>query len=552
MNRWDEEGSDPDHAFWDAVLRYGRGEATAEDLQRITRAIRENSSRRDAMLDALAMDAMLREYHDCHQVDPTTSVDQKLLATSPEATLVPRSFQPNPSRSSWPGLVPWIATAAILAASLIFGWRWILPSDPQLTSQRTGSNANDADAAEKMDLLPSPPLQKVWVEILAATGQPPEDLQPWQHGDRFHLDRLDWRGDMAQVKLDSGVVLTLHGPTRASFESAMAMRLHEGQMTAEVSQDAQGFQVLTESTEVVDFGQRFGMRTDSSGQTDVVVLDGPLKIRPAKKNSNANRPPRNSTGRSNGSSPGHERTERWTQLQSGDAVRMQTRREGMERLARLRVSRDAKSWQLMTAEATDRIADVDDNMERDQTHRFYGVVPGGMEEGSRPFSDRPGVVLTAPSGQRFPECLEGTDLVKTFWTERGNRDFEIRLQLRQPSTIYLLVDQRRTQLDWLQRDFRDSGHRLHLTPLAQWRTIDNNSDRPPVVYEVWSRKVERAGVVVLGPPMQRGLKGGAPMYGIAVGPLDPFTQKVTSNQPTKPLFAQWPPPLAHLTTEPQR
>jgi hypothetical protein len=534
------------------VLRYGRGEATAEDLQRITRAIRENSSRRDAMLDALAMDAMLREYHDCHQVDPTTSVDQKLLATSPEATLVPRSFQPNPSRSSWPGLVPWIATAAILAASLIFGWRWILPSDPQLTSQRTGSNANDADAAEKMDLLPSPPLQKVWVEILAATGQPPEDLQPWQHGDRFHLDRLDWRGDMAQVKLDSGVVLTLHGPTRASFESAMAMRLHEGQMTAEVSQDAQGFQVLTESTEVVDFGQRFGMRTDSSGQTDVVVLDGPLKIRPAKKNSNANRPPRNSTGRSNGSSPGHERTERWTQLQSGDAVRMQTRREGMERLARLRVSRDAKSWQLMTAEATDRIADVDDNMERDQTHRFYGVVPGGMEEGSRPFSDRPGVVLTAPSGQRFPECLEGTDLVKTFWTERGNRDFEIRLQLRQPSTIYLLVDQRRTQLDWLQRDFRDSGHRLHLTPLAQWRTIDNNSDRPPVVYEVWSRKVERAGVVVLGPPMQRGLKGGAPMYGIAVGPLDPFTQKVTSNQPTKPLFAQWPPPLAHLTTEPQR
>ncbi|MFM8174619.1 MAG: FecR domain-containing protein [Pirellulaceae bacterium] len=552
MNRWDEEGSDPDQAFWDAVLRYGRGEATAEDLQRITRAIRENSSRRDAMLDALAMDAMLREYHDCHQVDPTTSVDQKLLATSPEATLVPRSFQPNPSRSSWPGLVPWIATAAILAASLIFGWRWILPSDPQLTSQRTGSNANDADAAEKLDLLPSPPLQKVWVEILAATGQPPEDLQPWQHGDRFHLDRLDWRGDMAQVKLDSGVVLTLHGPTRASFESAMAMRLHEGQMTAEVSQDAQGFQVLTESTEVVDFGQRFGMRTDSSGQTDVVVLDGSLKIRPAKKNSNANRPPRNSTGRSNGSSPVHERTERWTQLQSGDAVRMQTRREGMERLARLRVSRDAKSWQLMTAEATDRIADVDDNMERDQTHRFYGVVPGGMEEGSRPFSDRPGVVLTAPSGQRFPECLEGTDLVKTFWTERGNRDFEIRLQLRQPSTIYLLVDQRRTQLDWLQRDFRDSGHRLHLTPLAQWRTIDNNSDRPPVVYEVWSRKVERAGVVVLGPPMQRGLKGGAPMYGIAVGPLDPFTQKVTSNQPTKPLFAQWPPPLAHLTTEPQR
>jgi hypothetical protein len=552
MNRWDEEGSDPDQAFWDAVLRYGRGEATAEDLQRITRAIRENSSRRDAMLDALAMDAMLREYHDCHQVDPTTSVDQKLLATSPEATLVPRSFQPNPSRSSWPGLVPWIATAAILAASLIFGWRWILPSDPQLTSQRTGSNANDADAAEKLDLLPSPPLQKVWVEILAATGQPPEDLQPWQHGDRFHLDRLDWRGDMAQVKLDSGVVLTLHGPTRASFESAMAMRLHEGQMTAEVSQDAQGFQVLTESTEVVDFGQRFGMRTDSSGQTDVVVLDGSLKIRPAKKNSNANRPPRNSTGRSNGSSPGHERTERWTQLQSGDAVRMQTRREGMERLARLRVSRDAKSWQLMTAEATDRIADVDDNMERDQTHRFYGVVPGGMEEGSRPFSDRPGVVLTAPSGQRFPECLEGTDLVKTFWTERGNRDFEIRLQLRQPSTIYLLVDQRRTQLDWLQRDFRDSGHRLHLTPLAQWRTIDNNSDRPPFVYEVWSRKVERAGVVVLGPPMQRGLKGGAPMYGIAVGPLDPFTQKVTSNQPTKPLFAQWPPPLAHLTTEPQR
>jgi hypothetical protein len=387
---------------------------------------------------------------------------------------------------------------------------------------------------------------------LAASGQSPEEPQPWHQGDRFHLDRLEWRGDLAQVKLDSGVVLTLHGPTRASFDSAMTMRLHEGQMTAEVSQDAQGFQVLTESTEVVDFGQRFGMRTDSTGQTDVVVLDGSLKIRPAKKTSGANRPARHPNGRSNGSPAGHERTERWTQLQSGDAVRMQARREGMERLARLRVSRDAKSWQLMTAEATDRIADVDDNMEKDQTHRFYGVVPGGMEEGSRPFSDRPGVVLTSSPGQRFPECLEGTDLVKTFWTERGNRDFEIRLQLRQPSTIYLLVDQRRTQLDWLQRDFRDTGHRLHLTQVAQWRTIDNHSDRPPVVYEVWSRRLERAGVVVLGPPMQRGLKGGAPMYGIAVGPLDPFTQKVTSNRFKKSLFARWPLPLAHLMTEPQR
>jgi hypothetical protein len=551
MNRWDEEGSYPDQEFWDAVLRYGRGEASPEDLQRVTRAIRENPNLRDAMLDALAMDAMLREYHDCRQVDPSI-VDPKLLDTSPEESIVPRSFQPNPSLSSWPRLVPWFATAAILAASLMLGWRWLVPANPQLTSQRTGSIETNTDAAEKLDLLPSPQLQKVWVEILAATGQSPEDQQPWQRGDRFHLDRLDWRGDLAQVKLDSGVVLTLHGPTRASFESAMAMRLHEGQMTAEVSQDAQGFQVLTESTEVVDFGQRFGMRTDSSGQTDVVVLDGPLQIRPAKKTSGANRPARNATARSNGSPTGHERTDRWTQLQSGDAVRMQTRREGMERLARLRVSRDAKSWQLMTADATDRIADVDDNMGKDQTHRFYGIVRGGMEEGSRPFSDRPGVIFTSTPGQRFPECLEGADLVKTFWTERGNRDFEIRLQLRQPSTIYLLVDQRRTQLDWLRRDFRDTGHRLQLTPLAQWRSIENNPSRPVVVYEVWSRRVERAGVVVLGPPMQRGLKGGAPMYGIAVGPLDPFIQKVTSNQSLKPLFAQWPLPLAHLMTEPQQ
>jgi hypothetical protein len=530
------------------VLRYGRGEATPEDLQRITRAIRENPICRDALLDAMAMDAMLREYHDCRQVDPSIA-DPKLLDTSPEESIVPRSFQPNPSRSSWPRLVPWFATAAILAASLMLGWRWLVPANPNLTSQRTGSKETNTDAAEKLDLLPPPQLQKVWVEILAATGQSPEDQQPWQRGDRFHLDRLDWRGDLAQVKLDSGVVLTLHGPTSASFESAMAMRLHEGQMTAEVSQDAQGFQVLTESTEVVDFGQRFGMRTDSSGQTDVVVLDGPLQIRPAKKASGANRPARNATARSNGSPTGHERTDRWTHLQSGDAVRMQARREGMERLARLRVSRDAKSWQLMTADATDRIADVDDNMGKDQTHRFYGIVRGGMEEGSRPFSDRPGVIFTSTPGQRFPECLEGADLVKTFWTERGNRDFEIRLQLRQPSTIYLLVDQRRTQLDWLRRDFRDTGHRLQLTPLAQWRSIDSNPSRPAVVYEVWSHRVERAGVVVLGPPMQRGLKGGAPMYGIAVGPLDPFTQKVTSNQSLKPLFAQWPPPLAHLITE---
>ncbi|MFN9549919.1 MAG: hypothetical protein ACK56Q_06540, partial [Pirellulaceae bacterium] len=95
MNPWDEEGSYPDQEFWDAVLRYGRGEASPEDLQKVTRAIRENPNLRDAMLDALAMDAMLREYHDCRQVDPSI-VDPKLLDTSPEESIVPRSFQPNP------------------------------------------------------------------------------------------------------------------------------------------------------------------------------------------------------------------------------------------------------------------------------------------------------------------------------------------------------------------------------------------------------------------------------------------------------------------------
>jgi ferric-dicitrate binding protein FerR (iron transport regulator) len=75
-----------------------------------------------------------------------------------------------------------------------------------------------------------------------------------------------------------GTVATLAGPARFDLVPPGHIRLHEGRLSAQVSQPDKGFTVFTEAATVLDRGTVFGVEAKSDGEALVSVLEGKVDV----------------------------------------------------------------------------------------------------------------------------------------------------------------------------------------------------------------------------------------------------------------------------------
>jgi ferric-dicitrate binding protein FerR (iron transport regulator) len=75
-----------------------------------------------------------------------------------------------------------------------------------------------------------------------------------------------------------GTVATLAGPARFDLVPPGHIRLHEGRLSARVSQPDKGFTVFTEAATVLDRGTVFGVEAKSDGEALVSVLEGTVDV----------------------------------------------------------------------------------------------------------------------------------------------------------------------------------------------------------------------------------------------------------------------------------
>ncbi len=75
-------------------------------------------------------------------------------------------------------------------------------------------------------------------------------------------------------------VATLAGPVRFDLVEPGHIRLHEGRLSARVSQPDKGFTVLTDALTVLDRGTVFGVDVRSDGEALVSVLEGTVDVHP--------------------------------------------------------------------------------------------------------------------------------------------------------------------------------------------------------------------------------------------------------------------------------
>jgi hypothetical protein len=489
LNSSPSELTDPQ---WLLIQQYADQSIDAAGFKQLERLLQTDTRFRQRFVDYLALDSSL-------QVDSVlsatnTTIDTEINPTDdslvqlayrgqdagefPEIRVLEKPTTRSTSRRSYFWLA---ANIALSILSPLFLWLWV--------------STNNSDSLNTDDSI-------VWAEILEVNNVPAADTTTlWKVGDRVPLRDLKFAAGETDLKLDNGVTLSLEGPLHAEFNTDADMLLHYGRLSAEVSENAKGFTVRTATSEVVDLGTRFGVSASASGDTDVVVFEGEVKVR------------RNND---------YTADRAWTTLRSGEAVRAAKKSKELQRLARVRLSKNKKLWSSVSS-GSGLVIDVTDNVTEPEFRHYLGVVPQGMGQAAQPFSDRPGAKWQALPGESFPQELESADLVRTFLADRGDRELEISLQLSEPCMVYVFFDTRRLAPAWLEKAFIDTGKRIRVGPWpanGPVRGIEPQSDGKYFIdCAVWQCRYDKVGRLTLGSPFVKGTESQGLMYGVAVGPI---------------------------------
>jgi hypothetical protein len=337
------------------------------------------------------------------------------------------------------------------------------------------------------------PGQPVLVEVERTEG-----TSDFFVGERRNLRALVLPEGSVSLRLGSGVLLECEAPLMARFEHPMRLHLSRGRIDVDVGEQGFGFTVVTPAAEVVDLGTKFSVNAAASGEVKVAVFSGQVELRQSRSGT--------------------------VSLEDGDAVRL-TRSGPPERLQSVSIRTAVERGKSRQPAVTS----VRDNVATPKLRRFYGVVPGGLREGSRAFCDRGSPRWQAAPGEDFPAELIGADLIQTFQTHRMRPTFQLHVAFACPSAIYVFHDARHSPPEWLVRDFINTGKRLLSTPWPP--TAWSESNPPPrtstigIPFEVWRRDALRPGSIQFGPPfpqttspLAEAAEASPLMYGIAIQP----------------------------------
>jgi len=83
----------------------------------------------------------------------------------------------------------------------------------------------------------------------------------------------------AELMLNNGVQLTLEAPITLDFKNVDLVHVLQGNLVANVPEQAIGFTVLTPSSEIIDLGTEFAIAVDENGASEVHVIKGEVKAR---------------------------------------------------------------------------------------------------------------------------------------------------------------------------------------------------------------------------------------------------------------------------------
>ena len=340
----------------------------------------------------------------------------------------------------------------------------------------------------------------------------------WTFGRRTDRDTQEvLRGDTlsidvgaVELKLANNVVANMRAPLVLQVVSVEQVRLLHGRIQVDVPDGAEGFSVDTATAEIVDLGTSFSVEV-ADGGTDLIVHQGEVDLKVADKP--VIEPEDDLT-------PGAIK-----RFRGGEAVHVD--RDGT--LARIvNVHPSSLSTEEDATYEGRLIESVSDNLTREDIWSFYEIVPGGFNEDAKAFVDRPHE-WNGATEHGLPSFLVGADYVKTFNNDKVASELNIKLELKKPAIVFVLLDQRLIPPKWLTERFLETGSIVGIdeahndsqsTFVGAGKGIDET-------FSVWKFEAVNGGTVDLGPNGHPEILTNEPikeipsnMYGIAVVGID--------------------------------
>ena len=214
---------------------------------------------------------------------------------------------------------------------------------------------------------------------------------------------------------------------------------------------AKGFNIETAQAQVVDYGTKFGVDASEGDHTDVIVLQGEVRVFEKEAKTRSAAPV--------------------ATLTTGQAIRL----DKSHRLFRIvNVTSDGREEDWSTSNSLPHdsiITAVRDNMKGDHPslRNFYRIVPAGMREDVRAYADLPHQ-WNGLDASGIPAFLLGADLVQTFNADHVNWFMQMTVIVSRPCVLYVLADRRNPPPAWLREQFSDTGQDIGLEyadPAAQ-------------------------------------------------------------------------------------
>jgi hypothetical protein len=331
--------------------------------------------------------------------------------------------------------------------------------------------------------------------------------------------------EMRTIRLDSGTTrltlpkvghVVIEGPAKFDLIGLMRARLSYGRIKVRVTEKTGlGFVVETPYGEITDLGTEFGVDLTEQGKAGLVVFEGAVDLRVAKKQPAADENAQRLVGGEGVVFNDSGHFDRIGSISTGNVGTF------------LRCSERSTNGSLPL------IVDVSDNLRTSETKKFYEIVPAGLKEDALAYVDRPGYEWNGWSAEGLPSYLIGADYVKPFNNDKVRKELQISLVLSRPAKLYIFLFADDTDSGevpkWIRNGFRNTGDFVGLdtgaytiaglTYMSQVKIGTGPGHLVDNKFSVWETVVKNPGVVVLGPNKGDSFMTTS-MYGIAAVELD--------------------------------
>jgi ferric-dicitrate binding protein FerR (iron transport regulator) len=209
-----------------------------DEMQRLAKAISEDSRVRDYYVDSLLVSAVIRR---SSQVTGELSKSDLIRAIS---------SGPDPGRPGHLGRRLRSVAAVVALGALVLVSFCLLRHKAQGPAVGTLAEAYEAQ----------------WRGACPRPGEP------------LRVGAYDLREGVAKMDLDQGTSLLLEAPCQVELVSVGEVALRSGELVAVVSSEARGFRVRTPTALITDLGTEFGVIGRSDGSTEAHVLKGRVNV----------------------------------------------------------------------------------------------------------------------------------------------------------------------------------------------------------------------------------------------------------------------------------